>query len=228
MPIPRSSTRPGGNGTAATAAACRRVEARDLAADHLQVVLRVPVGTERSRYPRRLDGRPTDRSRGARAAQRRRRLASSSTCRREPPVLGGEALALETDADPAAHRRLPDDLGVRAAPARPRRSLVGTCARCLGPARLVLDIDAREVDQVKADPDGELKSPYIADELLDPDAWLRRCDRARASPSGCSAGPTAPACARSAAISLNDVDPADPRARAGARSALREAARPLE
>ena len=53
-----------------------------------------------------------------------------------------------------------------------RRSLLGTCARCLGPARLVVEIDAREVEQAGVDPDDELSSPYVDEALLDPEAWL--------------------------------------------------------
>jgi DUF177 domain-containing protein len=90
----------------------------------------------------------------------------------EPPTLGGEALTIEED--PIRLRidvsRTTSGFALRM---RGRVALAGTCARCLGPARLLLDIDAREVDQATADPDGELASPYVSDELLDPDAWLR-------------------------------------------------------
>jgi uncharacterized protein len=49
--------------------------------------------------------------------------------------------------------------------------LTGTCMRCLTPADLALQIDAREVDQ----PGGgeETESPYLVDGVLDVRAWAR-------------------------------------------------------
>jgi uncharacterized protein len=86
------------------------------------------------------------------------------------PVLGGEELSLETD--PVALRvdisRTSSGFALRL---RARSVLVGTCARCLGPARLPVEIDAREVDQGDVG-DDELTSPYVEGELLDCGAWL--------------------------------------------------------
>ncbi len=50
-------------------------------------------------------------------------------------------------------------------------SLVGPCMRCLREARLMIEVDAREVDR----PGGgeELSSPYIQDEMLDLAGWAR-------------------------------------------------------
>jgi uncharacterized protein len=49
--------------------------------------------------------------------------------------------------------------------------LTGPCMRCLSAAELVLDVDAREVDQ----PGGgdEVESPYLVDGILDLRAWAR-------------------------------------------------------
>jgi uncharacterized protein len=48
--------------------------------------------------------------------------------------------------------------------------LAGPCMRCLEPARLEVEIDAREVDQPASD-DAELRSPYVVDGVLDLSAW---------------------------------------------------------
>jgi uncharacterized protein len=51
-----------------------------------------------------------------------------------------------------------------------RLRLEGPCVRCLEPARIEIDVDAREVDQPAAD-DEELRSPYVEDEELDVGRW---------------------------------------------------------
>jgi uncharacterized protein len=48
--------------------------------------------------------------------------------------------------------------------------LAGPCVRCLENAGLALEVDAREVDQ-PASGDEELRSPYVADGVLDVTAW---------------------------------------------------------
>lgn len=48
--------------------------------------------------------------------------------------------------------------------------LAGPCMRCLGPARLALEVEAREVDQPGTD-DEELRSPYVTEGELDLSAW---------------------------------------------------------
>jgi uncharacterized protein len=86
------------------------------------------------------------------------------------PILGGEQLTLETD--PITARvdvsRTSSGYALRL---RAEAVLLGTCARCLGPARLVIEIEAREVDQGQVD-DPELTSPYVGEGLLDVGAWL--------------------------------------------------------
>ena len=48
--------------------------------------------------------------------------------------------------------------------------VVGPCVRCLEPARVVVEVEAREVDQPGTD-DEELRSPYVTDGELDLNAW---------------------------------------------------------
>ncbi len=48
--------------------------------------------------------------------------------------------------------------------------LEGPCMRCLEPAALDVEVDAREVDQNSTD-DEELLSPYVSDDQLDLGRW---------------------------------------------------------
>jgi uncharacterized protein len=48
--------------------------------------------------------------------------------------------------------------------------LEGPCMRCLEPAALDLEVEAREIDQARTD-DPELRSPYVADDELDIGRW---------------------------------------------------------
>ena len=48
--------------------------------------------------------------------------------------------------------------------------LTGPCMRCLEPARLAIEVEAREVDQPGTE-DEELRSPYVTDGELDLTAW---------------------------------------------------------
>lgn len=50
--------------------------------------------------------------------------------------------------------------------------LTGPCMRCLDPASIEVEVDAREVDQPASD-DEELTSPYVEDLVLDLTAWAR-------------------------------------------------------
>ncbi len=50
--------------------------------------------------------------------------------------------------------------------------LEGECMRCLGSARIDVDVDAREVDQRGAD-DDDLRSPYVDGDELDLAGWAR-------------------------------------------------------
>jgi uncharacterized protein len=46
----------------------------------------------------------------------------------------------------------------------------GPCMRCLEPASLDLDVEAREVDQISTE-DSELRSPYVDEDELDIGRW---------------------------------------------------------
>ncbi len=49
-------------------------------------------------------------------------------------------------------------------------ALSGSCMRCLGPARVEVEVDAREVDQPGSE-DEELLSPYVSESVVDLAAW---------------------------------------------------------
>lgn len=51
--------------------------------------------------------------------------------------------------------------------------LEGPCMRCLGPATVDLDIDAKEYEATDPGADEELRSEYVADGELDVGAWAR-------------------------------------------------------
>jgi uncharacterized protein len=50
--------------------------------------------------------------------------------------------------------------------------LSGPCVRCLEAAAILVDVDAREVDQPSSR-DEELLSPYVAEGILDLSGWAR-------------------------------------------------------
>lgn len=83
----------------------------------------------------------------------------------------------------------------------------GPCMRCLGPAAVEREVDAREVHQDGTE-DEELRSPYIVDERLEVARWARDA-AVLALPSqmlcrsDCAG--LCPVCGES----LNDADPAD-------------------
>ena len=83
--------------------------------------------------------------------------------------LGGQAYAAEPD--PVEGRldvsRTSSGYALRL---RFELTLAGPCQRCLDPARLDLELDAREVDQSGTE-DEELQSPYVDGEELDVSRW---------------------------------------------------------
>ena len=85
--------------------------------------------------------------------------------------------------------------------------LEGPCTRCLEPAAVELDVDAREVDQPVTG-DEELRSPYVDGEELDVGRWAHDAI-ALALPAKLLCRPECaglcPVCGRS----LNDADPAE-------------------
>ncbi len=88
----------------------------------------------------------------------------------EAPLVGGEELAFERV--PVAARidvsRTSSGYALRL---RAEPVVLGVCARCLGDARLPLELEVREVDQGDVE-DEDLSSPYVVDGLLDATSWL--------------------------------------------------------
>jgi uncharacterized protein len=88
----------------------------------------------------------------------------------EPLVLGGQEYAPE----PAL---VPADLTVTKASSGTVMSIAfhvrleGPCFRCLADAALEVSIAAQEYQAAKPGDDEELRSPYVADDLLDLSAW---------------------------------------------------------
>lgn len=122
-----------------------------------------------------------------------------------PAVLGGEELPFEST--PIATRvdvsRTTSGYALRL---RAPVLVLATCARCLGPARLELAIDAREVDQGGTE-DSELRSPYVADGLLEPERWLHDAV-VLGLPDRILCRPDCAGLCEVCGVSLNDVDPA--------------------
>jgi uncharacterized protein len=85
--------------------------------------------------------------------------------------------------------------------------LEGPCMRCLEPAALDLDVEAREIDQAATD-DEELRSPYVTDDELDIGRWAH--DAAMlALPAQLLCRPDCAGLCPVCGVSLNDADPAD-------------------
>lgn len=82
----------------------------------------------------------------------------------------------------------------------------GPCMRCLGPAGMELEVDAREVDQQDAE-DEELRSPYVADGDLDIGRWAHDA-AALALPTQLFCRPDCAGLCPVCGESLNDADPA--------------------
>jgi uncharacterized protein len=123
----------------------------------------------------------------------------------ELPVAGGEEIGFEST--PIAARidvsRTSSGWALRL---RADAVVLADCDRCLGPARLELAIDAREVEQGDAD-DPDLRSPYVAEGLLEPVRWLHDAIVLALPDQVLCRDECAGLCAV-CGISLNDVDPA--------------------
>ncbi|KAA0273643.1 MAG: DUF177 domain-containing protein [Acidobacteria bacterium] len=123
----------------------------------------------------------------------------------EPPAAGGGGLTLGST--PVAARidvsRTSSGWALRL---RAGVVVLAECARCLGPARLELEIDVREVEQGEAD-DPDLRSPYVADGLLEPARWLRDAIVLALPDRVLCREDCAGLCAV-CGVSLNEVDPA--------------------
>jgi uncharacterized protein len=85
--------------------------------------------------------------------------------------------------------------------------LEGPCVRCLEPAALDLEVEAREIDQAATE-DEELRSPYVVDDVLDIGRWAH--DAAMlALPAQLLCRPDCAGLCPVCGESLNDADPAD-------------------
>jgi uncharacterized protein len=81
----------------------------------------------------------------------------------------------------------------------------GRCMRCLEPADVAVEIDAREVDQPGTD-DEELRSPYIDHDELDLSSWAHDA-LALALPIQLLCRPDCRGLCPVCGVSLNDTDP---------------------
>jgi uncharacterized protein len=83
--------------------------------------------------------------------------------------------------------------------------LEGPCMRCLEPATLGLEVEAREVDQAATE-DEELLSPYVAEEELDIGRWAHDAVML-AMPTAILCRPDCLGLCPVCGESLNDADP---------------------
>lgn len=83
--------------------------------------------------------------------------------------------------------------------------LAGPCMRCLEPARLDLEVDAREVDQPGTG-DEELRSPYVEEGQLDLERWANDAV-VLALPAQLLCRPDCAGLCSVCGQSLNDADP---------------------
>jgi uncharacterized protein len=83
----------------------------------------------------------------------------------------------------------------------------GPCVRCLGPAAVETEVEAREIDQYDSD-DEELRSPYVSEGHLDVGRWAH--DAAVLSlPTSILCRPDCAGLCPACGQSLNDADPAE-------------------
>jgi uncharacterized protein len=85
--------------------------------------------------------------------------------------------------------------------------LEGPCVRCLEPASLDLEVEAREVDQNSTE-DAELRSPYVHDDELDISRWAHDAVML-ALPTQVLCRPDCLGLCPDCGEPLNDADPAD-------------------
>jgi uncharacterized protein len=135
----------------------------------------------------------------------------------------GQGTRLEVDVDPGALELGGNDYSFGGGPVRTRLDisrtaagyalrlrfsgeLSGPCVRCLDPARITVDVDAREVDQPTSS-DEELLSPYVSEGVLDLSTWARDA-LALALPLQLLCRPDCAGLCPVCGESLNDSDPA--------------------
>ena len=83
----------------------------------------------------------------------------------------------------------------------------GPCMRCLEPAALDLEVEAREIDQISAE-DSELRSPYVDEDDLDISRWAHDAVML-ALPTQILCRPDCLGLCPDCGEPLNDADPAD-------------------
>jgi uncharacterized protein len=83
----------------------------------------------------------------------------------------------------------------------------GPCMRCLEPAVIETEVDAREVDQGETE-DEELRSPYVVENELDVGRWAHDAS-ILALPSRILCRPDCAGLCPVCGVSLNDADPGD-------------------
>jgi uncharacterized protein len=83
----------------------------------------------------------------------------------------------------------------------------GPCIRCLEPAAVEVEVDAREVDQSDTE-DEELRSPYVVEDELDLGRWAHDA-AVLATPARILCRPDCAGLCPTCGESLNDADPAD-------------------
>jgi uncharacterized protein len=122
-----------------------------------------------------------------------------------PPVIGGESMTVG-DEPLSTQVDISRTSSGHALRLRATTTLVGTCARCAGAARMPVEIDAREVEQSSAD-DEELRSPYVADGILDVGSWVHDA-LTLAVPEQILCRPDCAGLCEVCGVSFNEVDPA--------------------
>jgi uncharacterized protein len=126
--------------------------------------------------------------------------------RLEPLELGGQAYAPDPEAVPAILEVSRPSRGYAFYLRFPIR-VEGPCVRCLEPAHVEAEVDAREIHQGDT-ADEELRSPYVEDDELDLGRWAQ--DAALlAMPTRILCRPDCAGLCPVCGASLNDADPAD-------------------
>jgi uncharacterized protein len=91
--------------------------------------------------------------------------------RLDPFELGGQTYVAHPDS-PTVRLDISRPSGGYAFRLRFPIHLEGPCVRCLEPAQLDVEVDAREVDQAETE-DEELRSPYVVEDELDLGRWAQ-------------------------------------------------------
>jgi len=124
--------------------------------------------------------------------------------RLEPLELGGQTYA-PTPESPTVRLDISRPSGGYAFRLRFPLRIEGPCMRCLDPAAIDVEIDAREVDHHDTD-DEELRSPYVVDDELDIGRWAHDA-AVLAIPTRLLCRPDCPGLCPVCGESLNDGKP---------------------